>query len=240
MNSHPGLRFGLILLCTPFLLGISSVTQAAPLSQRVDALEKQLNSSILELQKSVDLKIAALDASREVKVAALEASRETKFNALEKSMELKLEALATLRETKLTALEKDLTIKIEALENSRETKVLALEKGILAAIDSAEKAAQKAEHSGEKRFEVVEEMRTMLHNQAAMFLPREEYNANHTVLLEKMDVMNKNLTTSIDDLRAFKDASTGVKAGLNMGWGILLGLVTLGSLVYGFTRGKGG
>ncbi len=57
---------------------------------------------------------------------------------------------------------------------------------VQAALAAADKALQKAETASEKRFEGVNEFRATLSDQAAMLLPRAEYNAQHAALVDKV------------------------------------------------------
>lgn len=89
------------------------------------------------------------------------------------------------------------------------------------------------------------EFRDQLRDQAALFLQRTEFNAVITSIAEKVDVLATTLTDKIEanvktlqgkmdtqnssyaELRTARDTSVGKSEGLNQGWLILLGIVSL-------------
>lgn len=73
-----------------------------------------------------------------------------------------------------------------AHEKLTDMQIAAAAKAVDAALASAEKAVSKAEAASEKRFEAVNEFRAQLSDQAALFLPRTEYAANHQNLADRV------------------------------------------------------
>lgn len=71
---------------------------------------------------------------------------------------------------------------------------VAAEKAVSTALDSAEKAVAKAETAAERRFEAVNEFRGQLADQAAMLMPRAEYEAKHHALEKQVDDLTDRLT----------------------------------------------
>jgi vacuolar-type H+-ATPase subunit H len=65
------------------------------------------------------------------------------------------------------------------------------QRAIEAALSAAEKAVTKAEVATEKRFDSVNEFRKTLSDQAANFLQRGEYYAQHKALEEKVGAIGK-------------------------------------------------
>jgi hypothetical protein len=67
------------------------------------------------------------------------------------------------------------------------TALTAAERLVQTAASATEKAIGKAELASDKRFEGVNEFRAQLRDQAATFLPRQEYAAGHSALAERVD-----------------------------------------------------
>jgi hypothetical protein len=55
----------------------------------------------------------------------------------------------------------------------------------------------------------------------------ERYERTTEVLNEKMDTLHKGFSERLDDLRSFRDTTSGRSIGLNAGWAALAGLVSL-------------
>lgn len=95
------------------------------------------------------------------------------------------------------------------------------EKAVDAALAAAKEATQKAESAAERRFDALNEMRAMVNDQAALYLTRNEYEAKHEGLVQKVDTLQK-----------VGAAGEGHDEGLNKAWGLLIGAVgLLGALV---------
>jgi hypothetical protein len=106
------------------------------------------------------------------------------------------------------------------------------------ALAAQEKAVTKAEIASEKRFDAVNEFRAQLADQATTFLPRQEYQARHDALTEKVDsavaALGNRIERNTEDLKKNLDtvnlvaaAAQGKGSGLAQGWGILLGAAGL-------------
>jgi predicted nucleic acid-binding Zn-ribbon protein len=118
-------------------------------------------------------------------------------------------------------LEKQLTAKIDALErevNLRETYRLELkgdaEKALTAAMASAERAVNKAEVSAEKRFEGINEFRKTLNDQAALFMPRTEFDTAHDALVEIVNTLSGRRDRSVGSVAGARLTTAGMGAGL--------------------------
>ncbi len=71
--------------------------------------------------------------------------------------------------------------------------LLAAEKAVNAALASADRAVVKAETAAEKRFESVNEFRSVLSNQSSTLMPRTESDAQMKALDDKIQVINSRL-----------------------------------------------
>lgn len=98
------------------------------------------------------------------------------------------------------------------------------ERAVETALSAAKEAVSKAEVATEKRFDAVNEFRGQMADQAAMFLPREEYKTAHEALIEKMSTANetrvreiteldKRLTTALHTLSSRLDLNQGQDTG---------------------------
>ena len=108
----------------------------------------------------------------------------------------------------LNAAEKAVSTALIAQEKAVANAFNAQEKAVASALSAAEKAVAKAEASSEKRFD----------------------NLN-----EKIDSNAKGLDRGfgrIDDLREYKDTSSGKASGFNAGWGYLVALVSTVAALY--------
>lgn len=70
------------------------------------------------------------------------------------------------------------------------------EKAVSAALAAAKEAVSKAETASEKRFDAVNEFRKTLSDQTNTFLPRPEYDANHTALEDKIQALTDRMNVS--------------------------------------------
>lgn len=135
---------------------------------------------------------------------------------------------------------------------------LAAEKAVGAALAAAKEAVNKAESASEKRFESVNEFRAQLADQQVTFLPRNEYNAQHEALEQKVEAAEKALDHKIDSvakglaegihrngqlisaLGIRIERAEGQRGGLKEGWGFLVGAVgfisALAAIVVALTR----
>ena len=114
----------------------------------------------------------------------------------------------------LSAAEKAVTTALISQEKAVANAFNAQEKAVASALSAAERAVAKAEASSEKRFDNLNE--------------KIELNAS---ILDKFESNSKNLVGRIDDLRTYKDTTSGKSNGFNSGWLYLLGLASfLGSI----------
>ncbi len=84
----------------------------------------------------------------------------------------------------------------------------AQEKAVNSALRAAQDAVTKAELATEKRFESVNEFRAQLSDQSRTLMPRNEYEAQHHALVERIDLLDKRVTET-----------TGRSQGLSQAWG---------------------
>lgn len=99
---------------------------------------------------------------------------------------------------------------------SIQEKVQANSEKMVIALASSDKASAKADAAMEKRFDSVNEFRQTLSDQTQTFLPRAEYTARHSALIDK-----------VDDLKAAIFKIEGKSSGLSAGWGYLVGIFGL-------------
>lgn len=101
------------------------------------------------------------------------------------------------------------------------------EKAVAAALAAAKEAVAKAETASEKRFDAVNEFRQTLSDQTTTFLRIPEYNAQHKALEEKVNILADRM-----------NRTDGKSAGLDKGWGLLLGglggIATIVGLILAF------
>src|SRR4029077_471564 len=95
------------------------------------------------------------------------------------------------------------------------------DKAVNAALSAAEKAVGKAEVAAEKRFDAVNEFRSVLNDQQKNFLTRNEYDQAHHSLVEK-----------VDDLSARMDRSEGRGNGFSTSWQVLVAAVGIAATLY--------
>jgi hypothetical protein len=88
----------------------------------------------------------------------------------------------------------------DAQTKALEAAMVAADKAVQAALLAAEKAVNKAEVAAERRFESVNEFRAQLGDQAKTFMPRSEYEVQHSALADKMEAHALNLSARIDQL----------------------------------------
>lgn len=87
--------------------------------------------------------------------------------------------------------------------------------------EAQEKAIAKAELAVEKRLESMNEFRGQLKDQSAQFVTRAEF----TTAL-------KHVEQKVDDLKQYRDTSSGKSLGINALWLIVLGIISaLGTAV---------
>ena len=109
-----------------------------------------------------------------------------------------------------------------AHEKLTNVQITAAKTAVDAALASAEKAVGKAESANEKRFESVNEFRAQLTDQAALFLPRTEYAANHQALIDQ-----------VTDLKDRLNRREGSNEGVRMSAGVLVSVVTIAVVILG-------
>jgi hypothetical protein len=101
------------------------------------------------------------------------------------------------------------------------------------ALTSSKEAVAKAETATEKRFDSVNEFRKTLADQAAGFMPRQEYISNHQAIIDKIDTFKEGFNKEITDLRESRSQSAGKSAGFNASWAVAISLAFLGLTVVG-------
>jgi hypothetical protein len=77
---------------------------------------------------------------------------------------------------------------------------------VAAALSSAERAVAKADLAVEKRFDGVNEFRQALADQSNSLLPRQEYNAQHGALVERIE----QLVLLVNKMEARTDGRSGI------------------------------
>jgi hypothetical protein len=95
------------------------------------------------------------------------------------------------------------------------------DKAVNAALSAAEKAVGKAEVAAEKRFDAVNEFRSVLNDQQQNLVTRNEYDQSHRSLVEK-----------VDDLSARVDRNEGRGSGFSTAWGVLVAGVGVIATLY--------
>jgi hypothetical protein len=85
-------------------------------------------------------------------------------------------------------------------DDRNKERFLSAEKAVQAALTAADKALAKAEMASERRFEGVNEFRGTLADQSATLLPRAEYKAEYSSMLDKLTSLTSRVETieSID------------------------------------------
>jgi hypothetical protein len=78
-----------------------------------------------------------------------------------------------------------------SLEKYIDVKFVALEKRLEIAYTTAQNALSKSDAAAEKRFESLNEFRSVLKDQQATFLVRNEYEANHKQLESRVEGVQK-------------------------------------------------
>ena len=105
---------------------------------------------------------------------------------------------------------------LDTLEIYLSSRILALKEAIVVAMTASQNAIAKAENAVEKRFDAVNEFRETLSDQANTFMPRQEYQVQHTAVLEKIDL----LTARVAKIETEK---TTQKEGMGVTGAIILG-----------------
>ena len=118
---------------------------------------------------------------------------------------------------------------LEAQQTAMKTALTAAETAVSKALESAEKAVSKAESAAERRFELLNEFRGQLADQATGMMPRAESMSRHEAAAEK-----------IADLAAKIDKAEGRGTGFSTSWGIVVavfGLVVSALVIWSMLRG---
>ena len=192
----------------------------------VDTRFSDLNAYVQQLHDQLDLRLQQRYDSQEANIAvALEAWR-TAYGRDERDTERRFEEIDERYKQMFSALDQQIktalisanltTLTTDELMKERDRRYMALfaasDAAVAAALTASHEATSKAESAAEKRFEAVNEFRTTLSDQATLFLNRSEY-----------DVAIANVTERVRDLSSRMDRSDGKGAGLNAGWGYLVG-----------------
>lgn len=101
--------------------------------------------------------------------------------------------------------------------------LIAADKAVTAALAGQKEAVTKAEVAAEKRFESVNEFRSTLANQQRSLMPRQEYEANHKALADRIDkIESKELVVE------------GKGGGIKEGWGWAVAVIMFIIALVGF------
>ena len=119
-------------------------------------------------------------------------------------------------QARINALEKML----DEREDRTKERFISMEKSVITALLTSDKAVSKAESATERRFEGVNEFRKTLADQAAMLMPRSEYNVQHTALMERTAGLERRVGT-------IEDRGLGKNEGLGFIGQIILGVIAL-------------
>ncbi len=196
------------------------------LNRRFDAEAKSLNATLMSSQKAVDT--AAIVDEKRFSVVERNAAKIGALSDKVESTGARVEGLNALMESKFET--------YRALVESQADKVAL-------ALAASDKAVTKAETATEKRFDAVNEFREQLNDQSKSFVARNEFEAQRSGLVEKVDsladVLSKSIprleaetrwtlmAKQIDDLRLFTAGLTGKTQGSNALFGYIVGGVGL-------------
>ncbi len=101
----------------------------------------------------------------------------------------------------------------------------AIRRELSAALTSIKEAVIKAETASDKRFESINEFRAQLGDQAATFISRNEYGAQHEALAEKLSTDIARTGAMITELTRRLDRISGSSAGRNAMYGWIIAAV---------------
>lgn len=92
--------------------------------------------------------------------------------------------------------------------------------------DAAQTAIDKSEQASEKRFESVNEFRKTLSDQTNSFLPRVEYQAHHSALVDRVTEINDRLNRSEGQKQGGEVTMSRIYAAI-AAVGVILGILVL-------------
>jgi hypothetical protein len=101
-----------------------------------------------------------------------------------------------------------------------------------AALQSAEKAILKAEQASEKRFDAVNEFRSVLADQQRLLMTRSEYEVNHRNIVEATLALEKR----IEKRENMSSGASHVAAYVVGGFGLLLTIVSIINMIISFGK----
>lgn len=175
-------------------------TMYAHLKALIDARNQQLDERYATQTRAID---AAFDTQQ--------TAMQTAFAAAEKAVD-----------QRATTLDREFHEHLEQVRHENALAFLNSDKAVQAALTSQKDAVTKAETATNKRFESVNEFRGQLNDQAALFLPRTEYDARHT-----------NLEDRVTDITNRLNRSEGSRDGVRLTTGTLVTIITVAVIVIG-------
>lgn len=219
--------------------------QVQSCNENFDAVRKTQIASTQESDQKVVAMFEAYKTSKQQRWEAQEKAQDIAYKTIEKTI-----AVASIEHDKqistaFAAQEKVHQQRWESQERAVSAAFMAQEKLVRQAMESAQLAVAKSETAMEKRFESMNEFRNQLRDQAALFLQRTEFTAVITSISEKIEALSTTLSDKLEgnvkslqgkidaqnnnytELRTARDTSAGKSDGLNQGWVILLGIVSL-------------
>lgn len=150
-------------------------------------LQTQLDDLKARLDERYSTQVAAVNDA----FAAQQTAMRTAFEAADKAVDKALEAAEKAVDQRANTLDREFHEHLEQVRHENALAQVNSDKAVQAALASAEKAVNKAEAAAEKRFEMMNEFRGQLSDQATTFVTRVE-----------ADAINSRNTERIADLGA--------------------------------------
>lgn len=180
-------------------------TEQEPSGWTVDTLAVYLQTQLDDLKITLDERYGTQTKAVEAAFSAQQTAMQTAFAAADKAIDQRADTL-----------DREFHEHLEQVRHENALAFINSDKAVQAALASAKEAVSKAEAATDKRFESVNEFRAQLNDQARLFLPRSEYDANHKALEQRVAEVNDRL-----------NRSEGKGAGYQSSWGIIIALVTV-------------
>lgn len=121
-----------------------------------------------------------------------------------------------------------------------EERFISQEKAVGAALTAAKEAVDKAERAAAERFASVNEFRAQLTDQAATFMPRNEYTTAHEALESKLEAQATTLNNQVLTLERNTNARVGalerIRAALPVS--VVAGLISGAAILVAAFKGK--